>query len=216
MADPAPAAPLPVAAAGAAVGRGHQGRGDRGRGGRGRERGRGRYGRGGRNPESVRARVATPTFKGNTPDMNGHVFQCHNEAANASQFLKTIEALSEYINKNLNFPKDIASLCEDHSVSEIIEPKDLVNEEEKSKTKTLIWETKVKAYVKRCDEQEKNLRAIFSTVWGQCSTAMQSKLQSLDGYNEKKTECDCSWILKEIKGITHRFEGTRYVFLSIN
>ena len=45
---------------------------------------------------------------------------------------------------------------------------------------------------------------------------MQSKLQSLDGYNEKKLNCDCSWILKEIKGITHRFEGTRYVFLSIN
>jgi len=144
------------------------------------------------------------------------VFQCHNEAANASQFLKTIEALSEYINKNMSFPKDLASLCEDHSVSELNEPKDLSAEEEKSKTKTLIWETKVKAYVKRCDEQEKNLRAIFSVVWGQCSTAMQSKLQSLDGYNEKKTECDCSWILKEIKGITHRFEGTRYVFLSIN
>jgi len=124
--------------------------------------------------------------------MNGHVFQCHNEAANASQFLKTIEALSEYINKNLNFPKDLASLCEDHNVPEIKEPKDLTSEEEQSKTKSLIWETKVKAYVKRCDEQEKNLRAIFLTVWGQCSTAMQSKLQSLDRYNEKKIKCDCS------------------------
>ena len=130
--------------------------------------------------------------------MNGHVFQCHNEAANASQFLKTIEALSEYINKNLNFLKDLASHCEDHNVPEIEEPKDLTSEEEKSKTKSLIWETKVKAYVKRCDKQEKHLRAIFSTVWGQCSNAMQSKLQSLDGYNEKKLECDCSCILKEI------------------
>eukprot|EP00979_Chaetoceros_neogracilis_P012386 scaffold3270_cov138-Chaetoceros_neogracile.AAC.1 len=45
---------------------------------------------------------------------------------------------------------------------------------------------------------------------------MQSKLQSLDDYTEKKSACDCSWILKEIKGITHKFEGTRYVFLSIN
>eukprot|EP00979_Chaetoceros_neogracilis_P007263 scaffold1521_cov271-Chaetoceros_neogracile.AAC.71 len=46
---------------------------------------------------------------------------------------------------------------------------------------------------------------------------MQSKLQSLDEYAERKTACDCcSWIVKEIKGITHKFEGTRYVFLSIN
>ena len=92
MADPVPVVVLPLAAPGTAVGRGDRGRGGRGRGERGR------------NPENVRARAVASTFKGNTPDMNGHVFQCHNEAANTSHFLKTIEALLEYINKNLNFP----------------------------------------------------------------------------------------------------------------
>jgi len=89
MADQVPAVVLPVAAPGAAVGRGDRGRGGHGRG---QGRGRGRYGRGdrGRNPKNVRAQTAASTFKGNTPDMNSHVFQCHNEAANTSQFLKTI------------------------------------------------------------------------------------------------------------------------------
>jgi len=44
---------------------------------------------------------------------------------------------------------------------------------------------------------------------------MQSKLQSLDDFEERNDECDCAWILKEIKGIKHKFEGTRYVFLSV-
>jgi len=81
MAKQVPAEVLPVAAPGVAVGRG-----DRGRGGRGRGQGRGRYGRGdrGRNPTNARARTAASTSKGNTPDMNGNVFQCHNEAANTS------------------------------------------------------------------------------------------------------------------------------------
>jgi len=56
----------------------------------------------------------------------------------------------------------------------------------------LIWETKVKAFVKRLDEQEKNLRATFSMIWGEFSTAMQSKLQSQDEYDEERTECDCA------------------------
>jgi len=37
----------------------------------------------------------------------------------------------------------------------------------------LIWETKVKAFVKRLDEQEKNLRATFSMIWGEFSNAIE-------------------------------------------
>jgi hypothetical protein len=45
---------------------------------------------------------------------------------------------------------------------------------------------------------------------------MQSKLESLDEYGARIVDCDCIWILKEIKGITHRFEGTQHVFISLN
>ena len=53
-------------------------------------------------------------------------------------------------------------------------------------------------------------------IWGQCSTAMKNKLQSLDEYDYRSDLHDCAWILQEIKGITLRFEGTRYIFLSID
>jgi len=45
---------------------------------------------------------------------------------------------------------------------------------------------------------------------------MQSKIESLEGYKNKNVECDCIWLLKEIQGITHRFEGTRNVFISLD
>ena len=45
---------------------------------------------------------------------------------------------------------------------------------------------------------------------------MKSKSESLDEYEKMSENCDCAWLLTAIKGITHRFEGTRYVFLSLD
>ena len=45
---------------------------------------------------------------------------------------------------------------------------------------------------------------------------MKAKLTSLDDFETKSRESDCVWILKEIKGITYRFEGQRYIYLSLN
>ena len=45
---------------------------------------------------------------------------------------------------------------------------------------------------------------------------MKNKLQSLPEFTSKNDTCDCVWILEEIKAITLRFEGTRYIFLSLD
>jgi hypothetical protein len=82
--------------------------------------------------------------------------------------------------------------------------------------KKMMWETSMKTYMKRKDLLESSTRAIYAIVWGQCSPMMQSKLESLDDFNLKSTECDCVWLLKEFQGITHRFEGTRNIFISLD
>lgn len=63
---------------------------------------------------------------------------------------------------------------------------------------------------------ESNMQAIYIIVWGQCSSIMQSKIESLDGFKTKSRKCNSIWLLKEIQAITHRFEGTQYVFISLN
>ena len=190
---------------------------DSGRGS-GRGRGRGRDGSGGRGERCTRRlnnrnRVV---FKGSIDGMKGNVFQCFGESPDKQQYTKTVEALSGYISTTMDFPKDVASICKKTSLEPVEEPADLSEKEKKSETKKLIWKTKVQTYVRRVEAQERNCQSIYAVIWGQCSTQMKNKLQSLANYDIKSDACDCVWILKEIKAITLRFEGTRYIFLSLD
>ena len=144
--------------------------------------------------------------------MKGNVFQCYGESPDKQQFTKTIEALEGYINKNMDFPKDVASICKKMELTDIREPGDPTEEESKSATKRLIWKTSVQTYMRRVEAQEKNCQSIHAVMWGQCSTAMKNKLQSLSKFEKMNDKYDCVWLLKEIKAIKLRFEGTRYMF----
>ena len=66
--------------------------------------------------------------------MNGHVFQCQKESQDQQEYLKTIEALGEYISKTLDYQRDMAGLCKNFSITILTEPKDLTVEEAKSET----------------------------------------------------------------------------------
>ena len=189
------------------------------RGGAGRDRGAGR-GRNRRNRtgrgSSERA-PAKQTFLGNTEGMNGNVFQCHGEKVDRQQFIKTVKALEEHINKTFEFPQDIAPICTNFSLPTLSPPPNLSAEEYKTDmAKKMIWETKMKTYLKRVDVQESNERAIYSITWGQSSVMMQSKIESLPDFDTKNTSCDCTWLLNEIRGISHQFEATRNVFISLD
>ena len=52
-------------------------------------------------------------------------------------------SLNRYIKKNVDFPKDVASLCKKYTLDIILEYKDLTDEKNKSDTKKLIWKTHV-------------------------------------------------------------------------
>ena len=48
--------------------------------------------------------------------MNGNIFQCYGESPDKQQFTKTVEALLGHINKNIDYPKDVAALCKKHQI----------------------------------------------------------------------------------------------------
>jgi hypothetical protein len=149
--------------------------------------------------------------------MKGNVFQCHGESTSKQQFLKTVGVLEEHINKTFDYPQDIASVCKSFAVVPLTMPDNLDKATyDTDMGRRMIWETSMKAYMRRTDKMESNLRAIYAIVWGQSSPMMQSKLESLHEYDARSTDCDCVWLLKEIQGITHRFEGTRNVFISLD
>ena len=185
--------------------------------GNNRSRHRGGRGRGRGNRNRRQTRNITETFKGNTDGMKGNVFQSHGETHDKQQFLKTVGVLEEYINKTFTYPQDVATVCKTFELNEPVQPTNLTDEEYKNDMgKKMIWETGMKTYMKRMDMMESNTRAIYAIVWGQCSPTMQSKIESLEGFKTQSGVCDCIWLLKKIQGITHQFEGTRYVFLSLD
>jgi len=109
----------------------------------------------------------------------------------------------------------MASLTKDFVRPKIPKPTEL----EVSETNRLviaIWEKKVSAYCTRTDYLDSNLKTAYAVIWGQCSKAMKAKHTSLDDFETKSHESDCVWILKEIKGVAYRFEGQRYIYLSLD
>jgi hypothetical protein len=53
-------------------------------------------------------------------------------------------------------------------------------------------------------------------IWGQCSEALQAKLESLDEYEAMRDTSDCPELLKAIQGIMYKFESQRYVVVSLD
>jgi hypothetical protein len=183
-----------------------------GRGGRG-GRGRGRGGRGGHGRGGTRRNRQT-TFKGSTDDMNGNVFECHEEQTDRRQYAKTLEALQGYVKKNLKFADDLAPLFATTMTNPaIVRP---TNEGVPGDpTDDMIFKEEIKEYVNRLRGMKDNMATIQAVLWGQCSESMKSKVKSIDGYDDRATANDCFWLLKQVKAVTLQFDQKRNGFLSI-
>ncbi len=84
--------------------------------------------------------------------MNGNVFQCHGENTEKQQFMKTVGVLEEHVNKTFTYPQDLASICKSFVITELVQPANLSKEEyEQDMGKKMIWETRMKTYMKRVD-----------------------------------------------------------------
>ena len=97
-----------------------------------------------------------------------------------------------------------------------MQPKNLEKVDWEDMCKKMIWETRMKSYIKRIDLLESNTRVICAIVWGQSSPTMQSKLESLKGFDSKSNSCDCTWLLREIQDTTHCFEGAKNIFILLD
>ena len=69
------------------------------------------------------------SFKGETFEMHGYVFQKLAELGNRRQFTKTLEALDRYINKKLKFTGDMRSLYQRCESPKLTDPGDICEED---------------------------------------------------------------------------------------
>jgi hypothetical protein len=169
--------------------------------------------------------VRVTLFKGNTPGMNGHVFQCHDERGDSRQYGRTIDALEEYVKKNMKSPEDLASLFGTTMTAPVLSmPEDLPTQVEvegrvtvpgPTETARMIWTEEVKDYFKRNKTMKSNLAALYAVAWGQCSDPMRAKLKSLGDHEASARENDCFWLFNNIKATTLQFDERRNGFISL-
>jgi Zinc knuckle len=156
----------------------------------------------------------TTTFRGNTTEMHGHVFQVFSESNSEKQYAKTIEVLSQYVAKTMKHANDLAPLFKKLDVPTITTPKPL--DSSASDVEKEIWKEEIKVHVARKNILAMNLMALHSVIWGQCSPNMQAKVKSMTGFEKAHEDGDCVWLLKSIKGVTYSFSSERYTYAALH
>lgn len=145
--------------------------------------------------------------------MKNYYFRCHSETTDKQQFTKMVGMLEELINKIFTYLQDMALMCKTFETVTLSQPPNLTKSEYNGDMgKKMIWGLSMKTYLKRLDLLLSNSQSIYPIVWGQCSPSMQAKLiELLDQFPKESVMCNCIWLLKEIRGMTHQFEGTRNI-----
>ena len=154
-------------------------------------------------------------FKGDTEDMNGHVFQTFGEANDRMQFNKTLEALGHYINKSLKHPGDLVRLYKRIERPTIPTPDDITNAEFADERRAWNWKEDMRRHKDRQIVLENNLRLLYAVIWGQCSEPMKAKLEGLPQFEERDIDCDCVWLLQSIRSTMYQFEGKKHLFVAM-
>jgi len=121
--------------------------------------------RGGTTTGNQPSRSRTTSFKGNTIEMNGNVFECFEEQEDHLQYAKTLEALDAYTKVKLVFAVDLAPLfATKMSAPSVTRPVAIASDADEL-TK-MIFQEEVRAYVKRNQTLEGNLATVYSVAWG--------------------------------------------------
>ena len=178
------------------------GRGGRGRGGRGRFGGRG--GRGFSHSGTKRK------FKGETADLNDNIFETPEENSDAVQFTRTVEAIERYAKKTYSSIK-FKDLFTKFNNPTLAQPKDI--KKDATATEKRLHDLRLQRFVKKEEDFEASLEALFAVIWGQCSDHMVTKLRAVKKIDEMKDNGECGSLLKEIRKICTSYESQKNPYL---
>ena len=150
-------------------------------------------------------------FKGKCKNLEGFVFDA-NKYNQADEYVKTWKEIAEYVGTNFDNGDDVRYTIENNKRPDFPKPVKPRNSDE---TDELIWKKEVDQFVKRREMLEKNLRKLYSLVWGQCTDVMRERLEGLPQYSQIKDDCDSLKLLELIKSINFKFEDQKYPFGSV-
>jgi len=153
------------------------------------------------------------SFRGETPGLNGNVFQTLAESHDPTQFKCTMEALERFSNKV--YQVDLGTLFDENiRVPVPIRPTRKTGKEA-DELEAEEYREEVKEYVKEKKNLNKALRSLFSVVWGQCSVSVTTRLLALEELQGWKELGKVDELLKSIRQamMSHQHQRCAYVTL---
>jgi Zinc knuckle len=124
--------------------------------------------------------------------------------------------LDAYAAKHLTHSGDLNSFFKALEITTFPVIPDLPPSKKLSNYNKRMWENSVDEQHRRRVLLQDNLTTIYKVAWGKCSEGMQAKLKSHSNFEVEDLNANRQWLLKEIRGIMHQLEGSRFLFLSLN
>ena len=148
--------------------------------------------------------------------MRGKTLHLPEEVKDRTQFPKFLEALESYAARKLKRSSAAMSPLFRNFKQPTLKPPTeptMRNEAGKYNLAELNeYESRYVFYLDKKHALDGDLVNLFTTMWGQMSQAMKTKLMVKPGYITARQEYDCEWLLKEAKAICAGFEKEQYIF----
>jgi len=147
-------------------------------------------------------------------EMNGHIFTCHGETMNTTQFKRTCEELERYCTVHMkSYGDDMARIVRKMETEVVKQPSDPGATATNLRQK--IFDKEIDIYVKRLDAYHLNTRILYNVIWSQCSEPMRSKLKLSDSFDDIESNRNALALLKEVQRVSSNFSTQRYVCLAL-
>jgi len=91
--------------------------------------------------------------------------------------------LSKYFARAMSYAGDIMPLARDLENPEVMEPTAIAKTE--TDCSIFQWKKEMTNYILWKNMLESNLKAVYMSIWEQCSKALRAKVKSLSQYNQK-------------------------------
>jgi hypothetical protein len=153
---------------------------------------------------------AKAKFIGEIKELNGNVYELHNETSKANQFQKTTKAIAAYANRTMKSGNDMMNLLDNMADIDFTALKPKALGPDGDDVDKMILQQEVNDYVKRRKLYYENRDKLYTIVWGQCSESLQAKLKGTKAFAKyNPIKCPLS-LLADIKQISLKFENVTF------
>jgi hypothetical protein len=157
---------------------------------------------------SNRLLPTTSKFEGKVDALKGFYYDC-SDTKQSDMYARTTKEIAGYVGRTYKFGGDTRTAVEDEKMPTFAIPEDVADDAGKGAVR--MWEKRLDAIAKREDQLEHNLRQLFALVWGQCTDALQQRIEAEEGFAKMSSENDGLLLLKTIKNITYHYQSQKYV-----